>query len=251
MAPCFELVNAKEGTKLDTNQYFYIILDGAVDIESTVAGSTKENTLVSGQSFDIKHLRPLAMGRSAYHKESQSQRLTPFTQQQISATTSIDSKLFRCSSGHMNELYSHREVKDASQGLLIATLSDMAERQYMTNPPLPNDSIRMEMLDEENGQLLDSVRSSFISTRSAVFAPLEDFEEPPSYLAGSGGGFKGIHKHLCHTFQVMFLLPWPFMPWRSGLRQAGSLPVPKASSAGDEAITASNNSSCPDRNGLA
>ncbi|KAL7526937.1 hypothetical protein ACHAXR_004318 [Thalassiosira sp. AJA248-18] len=229
VATCFELIDAKEGTHLDTNQYFYIILDGAVDMKSTVAGQTKENTLVSGQSFDIKHLRPLAMGRSAYNK--QHQRMTPFINQEISATVSIDSKIFRCSSEQMRDLYSHRAAKDASQGLLIATLSDIAERQYMTNPPIPNDSMRFDMVDEENGQLLESVRSTYISERSAIFAPLEDFEEPPSYLAGSGS-FVGLRKHILHTFKVMFLAPWPFMPWLPGLRQIGSLPVPKATSGG-------------------
>ena len=225
MATCFELINAEEGTKLDTDNYFYIILDGAVDIQCKVAGSERDHTLVSGSSFDIKHLRPLAMGRSIYGHENQ--RLTPFTRQEISATVSIDSKVFRCSAESLRNLSSRREAKEASQGLLIATLSDMAERQYMEYPPLPNDSVRMDMVDRENGNLLQSARSEYISSRSAIFAPLEDFEEPPSYLAGSGS-FHGICRHIMHTLRVSFVLPWPIMPWHSGLRQVGSLPVPKA-----------------------
>lgn len=233
VATCFELIDAKVGTKLDTDAYFYIILDGAVDIESTVSSSTQEVTLVSGESFDIKHLHPLFQGRSAYMK--QSQRLTPFINQEISATVSADAKFFRCSAESMSSLCSRPVSKDASQGLLIATLSDIAERQYMKNPPLPNESVSKGMLDEEN-QLLESAKSIHNTTRSAVFLPLEYFEEPASYLAGSGS-FEGIHMHILHTLKVMLLLPWPFMSWLPGLRQVGSLPVPKTDPGEEKAIS--------------
>ena len=230
VAKCFELIDAKAGEALDTSTFFYIILDGSVDIKTTVTGSTRDYTLVSGESFDIKHLQPLFRVRSAYMKKSQ--RMSPFVHQDIVATVAVDAKLFRCSHESMHGLCNTPATKDASQGLLIATLSDMAEREYMKYPPLPNDSVTKDMLDEEN-QLPKGIYATFKSTRSAVFAPLEDFEQPARFLAGSGS-FKGIHNHILHTLKVAFLLPWPFMAWLPGLRQIGSLPVPPAASDVDE-----------------
>jgi len=230
VAKCFELIDAKAGEALDTSTFFYIILDGSVDIKTTVTGSTRDYMLVSGESFDIKHLQPLFRVRSAYMKKSQ--RMSPFVHQDIVATVAVDAKLFRCSHESMHGLCNTPATKDASQGLLIATLSDMAEREYMKYPPLPNDSVTKDMLDEEN-QLPKGIYATFKSTRSAVFAPLEDFEQPARFLAGSGS-FKDIHNHILHTLKVAFLLPWPFMAWLPGLRQIGSLPVPPAASDVDE-----------------
>lgn len=214
----------KAGSTLDTNQFFYIILEGSVDIESTVSGTTNEYTLVSGAAFDIKHLHPLLQGRRAYMKESQ--RLSPFVNQDMIATASIDTKLFRCTAENMHILCTKPGTKDVAQGLLIATLSEIAERQYMNHPPLPNENVTKDMIDEEN-QLISSSIRSFKADQSALFTPLEEWEEPPSYLAGSGS-YKGFHRHILHTLKVMFLLPWPLMKWVPGLRQVESLPVPKA-----------------------
>ena len=211
--------------------FFYIILDGAVDIDSTISGVIIQSTLVSGTSLDIKHLNNLKMGRSIYGHEKQ--RMSPFMRDITSATVSIKSKLFRCSAEGMHYLSSCRQTKEAFQGLLVATLSDIAERQYMTHPPLPNDSLCDDMIDKKSNRLLESARSSYIRTRSSIFNPLEEWEKPESYLAGSASGGSHILHQLLHTLKVMFLLPWPFMHWIPGLRQMGSLPVPKAS-AGEE-----------------
>ncbi len=162
----------------------------------------------------------------------ESQRMSPFVHQDIVATIAVHAKLFRCSHENMLILCNTPATKDASQGLLIATLSDMAEREYMKFPPLPNDIVTEDMLDEEN-QLPKGTYATFKSTRSAVFVPLEDFEKPARYLAGSGS-FEGIHNHILHTLKVAFLLPWPFMAWLPGLRQIGSLPVPPAASDVDK-----------------
>ena len=159
--------------------------------------------------------------------------MTPFTTQEISATVSIDSKLFRSSAEEMQRLSSCMKAKDAAQGLLIATLSDIAERQYMTHPPLPNDSLNEGMIDKKSNRLLESARSTYISTRSALFAPLEEYEMPAPYLAGSGS-MRGICQQILHTMKILFVLPWPLMHWIPGLRQISSLPVPKASSPEEE-----------------
>jgi hypothetical protein len=192
------IILLSQGTKLDTNSYFYIILDGAVKIDSTVSGTSLEFILKSGEPFDLKHLKP---SRHAFLKQN------------INAVTMLDSKIFCCSEKNMNMICSQREVKDASQGLLIAALSDIAIRVYKVNE---------HSYDAEN----QSVEETETFKRSPLFAPLEEFEYPKLYLAGSGARF-GIH-HLLYTFKKAFLLPWPFMTWIPGIRQVGSLPVPKA-----------------------
>jgi hypothetical protein len=154
--------------------------------------------LKSGEPFDLKHLKP---SRHAFLKQN------------INAVTMLDSKIFCCSEKNMNMICSQREVKDASQGLLIAALSDIAIRVYKVNE---------HSYDAEN----QSVEETETFKRSPLFAPLEEFEYPKLYLAGSGARF-GIH-HLLYTFKKAFLLPWPFMTWIPGIRQVGSLPVPKA-----------------------
>ena len=54
VAPHFDLVSVKCDEQLDTSTFFFIILDGSVDIKVTVAGgSTQEFTLVSGEFIDI------------------------------------------------------------------------------------------------------------------------------------------------------------------------------------------------------
>lgn len=121
----------------------------------------------------------------------QYQMLTPFIDQDIFAIVSVDgTKVFRCSKQEMNNLCSRPESKDAFLGLLIATLSDMARFSLHGEPSASKQLCDQNMLDEEN-QLHEKAKSTFKSTRSILFAPLEKFEEPPSYLAGSGSVLEG------------------------------------------------------------
>jgi len=113
----------------------------------------------------------------------------------------------------MRILCNKPETKDMCQGLVISLLSNLVKRQCNIEHPKVT-------LDEES----QCPQEQSIS----VFAPLQDFEQPPPYLAGSGS-FDGLHNHLLHTLKVTFLLPWPLMKWVPGLRQIESLPIPTAS----------------------
>lgn len=163
--------------------------------------------LFSGESFDIKNLN------------------LPFVNESIIAAVSVNAKLFRCSHESMHSLYNKPETKDMCQGLLIAFLSNLVKRQYNMDHP--------KVASDEESQLPQA--------RSSVFASLQDFEQPPPYLAGYGS-FVGLHNHLLHTLKVTFLLPWPLMKWVPGLRQIESLPIPTKSTYGactkDDAPTA-------------
>ena len=204
IAKCFELVGAKAGEKLNTNEFFYIILDGKVDIKTSFDGSNNEFTLVSGESFDVRHLKPLFRVRGAY-LQGENQR-NAFVEQDLVATVSptADAMLYRCSSESMHALCNKIETKDASRGLLISTLYETSERLRLNDRSSVHDNIH---------------------TRSAIFDPLKDFEQPAPYLAGSGS-LSGLHHQILHTLKASFLLPWPLMTWVPGLRQIGSLPFP-------------------------
>ena len=54
-----------EGDQLDTDAYFFIVLDGLIDTKQTVGGVAREFILSSGASFAIKHLQHLFWGRSS------------------------------------------------------------------------------------------------------------------------------------------------------------------------------------------
>ncbi len=127
-------------------------------------------------------------------------------EQDLIATVSptADAKLYRCSSQSMHVLCNKVETKDASQGLLISTLSEISDRLRLNGRSSVHDNIH---------------------TRSAIFDPLEDFAQPAPYLAGSGS-LSGFHHQVLHTLKASFLLPWPLMTWVPGLRQIGSLPFP-------------------------
>ena len=94
-----------------------------------------------------------------------------FVEQDLIATVSstADAKLYRCSSERMHALCNKIETKDASQGLLISTLYETSERLRLSGRSSVQDNIH---------------------TRSAIFDPLKDFEQPAPYLAGSGVAYE-------------------------------------------------------------
>jgi len=96
-------------------------------------------------------------------------------------------------------------TKDVAQGLLIATLSEIAERQYMNHPPLPNENVTKDMIDEEN-QLISSSIRSFKADQSALFTPLEEWKSLPPTLLVLGAIRDSIviyciHLRLCSYYR--------------------------------------------------
>eukprot|EP00956_Cyclotella_meneghiniana_P043122 scaffold253580_cov93-Cyclotella_meneghiniana.AAC.2 len=121
-----------------------------------------------------------------------------------------------------------RAVKDASQGLLTAVLSDIAVKNFflnqsqdvgMQNQVNPNNHINNEMsplLQQRNNNLI-----------SPLFQPLQDFEIPKQYLPGGAQSSKDILRQFLYIIKQRLLLPWPLNQGVPGLRQIGSLPIPK------------------------
>lgn len=206
----FQLVEVKPETKLDTEEYVGIILDGVVRAEITINRLTLPIKLGSGEIFDLKHVRFFQRIPSIY---SSIRRKSSLTTETIAATTMVDSKIFMCKAQDMTQLSSKPNLKTAWMGLLICLLSDIGDRPFRSN----NTVI---ISDEE------SPMSTMNNERSAIFSPLEEWEKPPSHLWGSGNSLWVFHKHLFFNLKVTFQLPWPFMPWVSGIRHIDSLPVP-------------------------
>ena len=103
-----------EGDQLDTDAYFFIVLDGLIDTKQTVGGVAREFILSSGASFAIKHLQHLFWGRS-----SQAERY------------SLAARVFRCHASDLVDLSNQPVTRMAAQGLLISTLADIAERKWI------------------------------------------------------------------------------------------------------------------------
>ena len=124
-------------------------------------------TLYSGSSFDIGHLSPA--GYFSANDET------------CDATViSEEAKLFRCSVANLAKLCTHGQVKDAVEGLLISALTDIAKEEYSSAVAPSHD-------------------------RDAIFAPLEPYEKPLPYLAGSSS--PTIARHILFTLKKSFLLP--------------------------------------------
>ncbi|EJK51875.1 hypothetical protein THAOC_28911 [Thalassiosira oceanica] len=212
VAPKFELVNMNEGDRLDTEAYFFIVLDGLIDTKQTAGGVERRFLLFSGASFGIKHLRHLYWGCSSQAEQRYPSGVTTVTQEELEASVySPAARVFRCRASDLVDLSNLPVARMAAQGLLISTLADIAERKWIDTPSA-------EKLEDEEGQ-------EFKSTRSLVFASLDPCELPPPYLAGAGG-FKELSfnfRHILFTLKAFFLLPAPLMKWRPGFRQVGVL----------------------------
>jgi len=206
----FQLVTLKKETKLNVEEYIFIILDGTVGAEITVNNKALPLTLVSGEVFGLKHMRVHQKIPSIY---SSVRRQAPLTDAIVQATTLIDSKVFMCTAKDMEQLSNKPNLKTAWMGLLICMLSDIAESPWKFNPTI--------IVNKDDGPFRTTTHE-----RSAIFSPLEEWEKPPCYLAGSGSSLWVFDKQLLYNLRVRFQLPWPFMAWNSGIRHIDSLPVP-------------------------
>ena len=208
LAPKFELVDMNEGDRLDTDAYFFIVLDGLIDTKQTAGGVERKFLLFSGASFGIKHLRHLYWGRSSQAEQSYPRGFTTVVHEQLDASVySPTARVFRCSVSDLVALSNQPVTRVAAQGLLISTLADIAERKWIDVPAA-------DKVKDEEGQ-------EFKQARGLVFASLDPCELPPPYLAGAGG-FKELEfnfRHILFTLKAFFLLPAPLMKWRPGFRQ--------------------------------
>jgi hypothetical protein len=213
IAPIFELKTFQKGEELDPDNVFYIVLSGSVALDVEIhneyyAFRCKKQSFVlgSGDKMHIKHLHSVI-----------SSPLLSIQRQKLAAVTMERTRLFCCSAENMKKFTCNRAVKDATQGLLAAVLSDIAIKYFFL--------IEGKEYDEEIS--MQNEQSSLTQGKlSPMFDPLEDFEKPVPYLAGGAQSVIDNVHHILHILRRTFQLPWPLMSWFTGIRQIGSLHIP-------------------------
>ena len=195
VSPYVKVVTFEAGEDIPTEDYFYILYKGNVHLRVYKDGKLKTErvTVHSGDMFDMKYLGMFAEDHF-------------FLDHKISCTSKSKSTLFCFSRADMKKIAQHHLVKSVWQSLLINNLSTILEKYLEKQSNFPSDR-----------QFEDTDR---------IFRPLEDWEQPPSYLAGSGAALQFPWRHLCNSLCHQFSPPWPFGQHLSGIRQTNlSAPV--------------------------
>jgi hypothetical protein len=175
IAPHLEIVEFEAGENIPTENYFYIVYTGRVNLQVYGKDDLKvERTTFSGEMFDLKYL-------GMFNEKS------IFEINTLTCTSETKTKLFRFSRVDMKKIAHHRLAKGVWQSLLINNLS----------------------WDSKFGE----------SYCDKFFDPLEDWEKPKQWAAGSGSALKNPELHLYRYMCVSFSSPWPFGGHLTGLRQ--------------------------------
>lgn len=206
----FEVKSFKENEPLDPENYFYIIINGSVRLNVEMDGHKHLFLLRRGYACGAKHL----------HSCMTSPMLS-IQRQKLEASALTECRLYCCTAQNMKEFTMCRAVKDASQGLLTAVLSDIAVKHFFmidAQGGMQDDIENQVLIQQENNEI------------SQLFQPLQDFERPKPYLAGGASTAKDVLHHFLHLLRRQLLLPWPLTSWIPGVRQIGSLPIPMCES---------------------
>jgi hypothetical protein len=187
VAPHLQIVEFEVGQEIPTDDFFYIVYQGRINLQVYEEGEIKvERKTLSGEMFDLKYL-------GMFHEES------VFEFHHLNCSSDTKSKLFRFSREDMKKIAHHKLAKDVWQSLLINNLSFMLETDRHSN---------------------------FADFCYKIFDPLEDWEKPKEWVSGSGSALKNPEMHLLRYIQRSFSPPWPFGSHLTGMRQTLLLPPP-------------------------
>jgi hypothetical protein len=193
IAPHLEVVEFEAGENIPTEDYFYIVYTGRITLQVYEMGQIKvERKTLSGEMFDLKYL-------GMFSEES------VFEIHRLNCTSETKSKLFRFSREDMKKIAHHRLAKGVWQSLLINNLSFVVE-SYLE---------------------IDRHSKFAESYCDKIFDPLEDWEMPKKWVAGSGSAMKNPELHLLQYIRHSFSPPWPFGGHLTGLRQTLLSPPPQ------------------------
>jgi hypothetical protein len=184
IAPHLEIVEFEVGENIPTEDFFYIVYTGRVNLQ-VYGGKNEikvERTTFSGEMFDLKYL-------GMFNDKSL------FEINTLNCTSETKSKLFRFSRVDMKKIAHHRLAKGVWQSLLINNLS----------------------WDSKFGNMYCD----------KFFDPLDDWEKPKEWAAGSGSALKNPELHLFRYMFLSFSSPWPFGGHLTGLRQTLLSPPPQ------------------------
>ena len=191
VAANMEVVNYPPHEHIPTEDFFYILYKGQVDLY--VYGEANElkveRTLGSAEMFDVAYL-------GFFSDDSF------FVKNQIRCQTITRAQVFRFSRSAMKKIAPHHFAKDVWQSLLINNLSKIVESERNGRP-------------EQSGD----------DACDPIFNPLEDWEQPKQTYAGSNRALKNPLGHLVQYIVRSFSPPWPFGGHPTGIRQV-LLPAP-------------------------
>ena len=193
VASNMEVVNYPPHENIPTDDFFYILYKGKVDLYVYGQADNElkvERTLGSAEMFDVTYL-------GFFSDDSL------FVRNQIRCRTQTRAQVFRFSRSAMKKIAHHNFAKHVWQSLLINNLSKIVE-------------------SERNGSL------SAPSACDAIFDPLEPWEQPKPTYAGSGRALDNFMRHLFRYLVSSFSPPWPFGGHPTGIRQV-LLPAPAQS----------------------
>jgi hypothetical protein len=184
------VVEVQEGQAVDTDEYFSIIYKGRVELEVLENEMPQySRVLLSGEMFNLKHV-----GSIFKHA---------FFDTPIRCTALSTATLFQIRKDDLVRISQNPQSKNVFQALLINNLMYVVESHREVNRPPQQADYHC----------------------NKIFEPLEDWEQPESYLSGSGRALRKPFRHLWDAIRGSFSLPWPFSLHPVGLRQT-QLPAP-------------------------
>lgn len=187
-----DVVDVDAGDVVDTQNYFFIIYLGRIELEVLDGGKQPSHSrvLASGEMFDLKDLG-LVRTESIFDNSS------------VRCTALCASRLFQIRKDHLVKIAKNPLSKSVFQALLINNL------MYMV----------------ESYRELNQIRHSDDNYCNKIFDPLETWEQPEPHLSGSGEALQRPLQHIWRAIRGSFGLPWPFSRHPVGLRQT-QLPPP-------------------------
>ena len=261
------IVTVEEGTHLDLQTYFYILYKGTVQItlmehthqSSSLSPSTKNNNTAahsriisrrnawSGQLFDFRALG-MVQELSKEQNNNSTTRITTTTSLQGVVVSTSGATLFQFRRSDMPRIVQTPSSRLVWKELLTETLLNIVKRYFHSQPP-PSQT-KNSTTSSKTKTPLQSAPSFYHNNDqlfvSPLFAPLEEWETPAAWQAGSGSALKNPLAHIVATMQRSFAPPWPFSSGPpTGLRHSlhlGNVPKPRGQQKEQEQTTTNNNS---------
>lgn len=191
VARYLDVVQVQAGDVVDTENCFFIIYRGRIELEVFEGGKLSHSrVLSSGEMCDMKDLG-LVRTESIFDNTT------------VRCTALCASKLFQIRKDDLVKIARNPSSKSVFQALMINNLMHMVQAY----------------------REIAKARQEDDDYCNKIFDPLEKWELPEPYLAGSG---KALHRPLTHIWNGIrgsFGLPWPFSKHPVGLRQT-QLPPP-------------------------
>lgn len=217
VAPRFLVEDFEPGGCIESDTHFNILYKGLVTLnvlDNESDGFLSTRTVFSGEMFDCRDLQQFAEGGF-------------FTKHRVKAVSRSSAKVFRISIDDMKEIANQPFAKGVIQTMLIDAMESIVEDYHNGGrKPVPVTVQEMEKELSEREEKKNSVHSSNETFNSFTcaeyiapsFRPLEEWELPPPWDAGSCVAWKRPLEHLVKYFFAFLGPPPPFAGHPVGIR---------------------------------